>query len=311
VERAVASSARRTSSRTELRRRYAKLCDVADFDPALRQRIRDIVPGGPPRQELHRKNWEYGLLTQFLEDVGLSDDTQILSVGAGHEEVLFWLANNAGRVVATDIYGEGTFEGREAEATMLSDPSAFAPYPFRTDRLDVRKMDARELEFPSESFDAVFTLSSIEHFGTFDDVSRAASEIGRVLRPGGHAFVVTECFASTSLIDSRLLQTAVRVASLGRVFSQASLRRRAIDVFTVEEIRRTIVRASGLDLMQELDLSLSDGSLEHVVTIRDDRVEEREDAPHVALRAERRIGPVPIRTGVWTSLALPLEKPGA
>jgi SAM-dependent methyltransferase len=307
VERAVA--VRSATSQSALRRQYAKLCDARDFDPALTERIRDIVRGGPPRPKVHRKNWEYGLLTQFLEDVGLSDEMEILSVGAGHEEVLFWLANNAGRVVATDIYGEGTFEGREAEATMLTDPAAFAPYPFRNDRLDVRKMDARELEFPDESFDAVFTLSSIEHFGTFDDVSRAAAELGRVLRRGGHAFVVTECFVSSRLIDSRLLQTAVRIATLGRVFSKASLRRRAIDVFTAVEIDRTIVRASGLDLMQELDLSLSDGSLENVVTIRGDHVEEQEDAPHVALRAERSIGPVPVRSGVWTSLALPLVKP--
>ena len=41
------------------------------------------------------------------------------------------------------------------------------------------------LEFEDGSFDAVFSLSSIEHFGSWADIRRSAEEIGRVLRPGG------------------------------------------------------------------------------------------------------------------------------
>ena len=48
---------------------------------------------------------------------------------------------------------------------MLTDPGTFAPYPYERERLDVRWMDARDLRFPDGSFDAVFSLSSIEHFG--------------------------------------------------------------------------------------------------------------------------------------------------
>jgi len=55
-------------------------------------------------------------------------------------------------------------------------------------------MDARRLDFADESFDVGFSLSSFEHFGGPQDVLAAARELGRVLRPGGHAFVVTECF---------------------------------------------------------------------------------------------------------------------
>jgi ubiquinone/menaquinone biosynthesis C-methylase UbiE len=55
-------------------------------------------------------------------------------------------------------------------------------------------MDAKELEFEDGSFDAVFSLPSIEHFGTWADIRRSAREIGRVLRPGGAAFIATECF---------------------------------------------------------------------------------------------------------------------
>jgi hypothetical protein len=73
---------------------------------------------------------------------------------AGLEEdrpdaTLYWLANRIGRVVATDIYGQGDFAHREAAATMLSDPGALAPYPYREDRLEVREMNALDLPFPT------------------------------------------------------------------------------------------------------------------------------------------------------------------
>ena len=48
---------------------------------------------------------------------------------------------------------------------MLTDPASHAPFPYREDRLEVVYADARELPFPDESFDVVFSLSSIEHFG--------------------------------------------------------------------------------------------------------------------------------------------------
>jgi hypothetical protein len=92
---------------SRLRRQYVKLCDLRDFDDrAVQERIDDIVPGLEARERLHRKNWEYALLTLFLEDAGLlGEETRILSVGAGHEAVLFWLSNRVAKVVATDIYG--------------------------------------------------------------------------------------------------------------------------------------------------------------------------------------------------------------
>jgi SAM-dependent methyltransferase len=290
-----------------------KLCDLRDFDdPIVRERIREIVPGHEPRAELRRKFWEYAMLTLFLEDVGkLDEDTDVLSVGAGHEAVLFWLANHVGRVVATDIYGEGGFAEGEADASMLADPRAFAPYPYREDRLEVRKMDARNLEFPDESFDVVFSLSSIEHFGAPWDIARAAREIGRVLRPGGHAFVVTECFVGRHPMNSRLVQTAARVATLGRRCKKATPWRRAVDVFTREEIEWLIVRPSGLELVQPLHVELSAETWDNVILWHGDgRFESStgEEWPHVLVRPVGSAFFVAAGGAAFTSAALALRK---
>jgi SAM-dependent methyltransferase len=294
-----------TLSSPRLRRQYVKLCDVRDFDdPAVRGRIREVVPGLEAGEEVHRKFWEYALLTLFLEDVAaLDDQTEVLSVGAGHEEVLYWLANRVGKVVATDIYGQGAFAGREAEGTMLENPAAFAPYPYREDRLEVRQMNALELEFPDESFDVVFSLNSIEHFGGRREIVRSAREMARVLRTGGYAFIVTECFVSRHPFNSRLFQTAVRAATGGRLCRIATPRRRVIDVMTREEVLSRIVRGSGLTLVQPPDFAVSPESAENLVHFGGDgvlRPRTGEPWPHVQLEAYG---------APWTSIALALSKP--
>jgi ubiquinone/menaquinone biosynthesis C-methylase UbiE len=298
------SPAAATATR-ELRRQYVKLCDVRDFDdPLVRDRIREIEPELEPRAELHRKYWEYALLTLFMEDVGrLGPDTEALSVAAGHEDVLFWLTNHVGKVVATDIYGAGAFAEREAEATMLENPAAFAPYRFRADRLEVRQMNALRLEFPDESFDVVFSLNSIEHFGGRREIVQAAREMARVLRPGGYAFVVTECFISRHPLNSRLLQTAVRTATLGRLCRIATPRRRIIDVMTREEVMSRVVRGSGLTLVQRPDFTVSPESADNLVHFGGDGTltpKTGEPWPHVQLE---------VYGAPWTSIALALAKP--
>jgi SAM-dependent methyltransferase len=293
-----------TMTRT-LSRPYAKLCDRRDFDdPAVRARIREIVPGLEPDAELHRKYWEFAMLTLFLEDVGkLDDSAEALAVGAGHETVLFWLANRMGRVVAIDIYGEGPFAGREADSTMLDDPGRFAPYPYRTDRLEVRHMDARKLDFPDESFDVVFSLSSIEHFGRPDGVVEASREIGRVLRPGGVAFIATECYLRRHPLDVPLVQTAIRRLTGGRLFATANRARRTDEIFTREEIRRQIVAPSGLELVEPVRYELSEETFENLIHWRRGGTLEPRTGqahPHLVLKAHG---------SPWTSIALPLSKP--
>lgn len=293
--------------RPRLSRQYVKLCDRRDFDdPELRAAIREIVPGRAPDAELERKYWEYAMLALFMRDVGaLSEDAEVLAVGAGHEEPLFWLANRVRRVVATDIYGEGGFAAGEAEGSMLQDPGSFAPYPYREDRLEVRWMDARQLDFPDASFDFVFSLSSIEHFGGPRDIARAAAEIGRVLRPGGHACIVTECFVKAHPLDSPLVQSAIRVLTLGRRCGTATPQQRVIEVFSPRELERRIVQPSGLRLMQPLAGDLSPETFENVARLHPDgRLETASGRrqPHILLQ-----GP----GAQWTSVCLTLAKPAS
>lgn len=242
-----------------LTRQYAKLCERRDFDdPELIEAIVALVPERDPHRHVERKVWEFAMVMLFLRDTGhLDQRSRVLSVGAGDERVLFWLTNHVGRMVATDIYGEGPFADREALETMLTDPASHAPaYPWRPERLEVLHMDGRELRFPEATFDAVFTVSSIEHFGSPAGIARAAAELGRVLRPGGHALMVTECLLRHDPLD-RAVGVASRLRALARTGRDRGHFKRAAlaEVFAPRELGTLLIGPSGLRLMQPLALT--------------------------------------------------------
>ena len=290
-----------------LSRQYVKLCDLRDFtDPELLATVSSILPERDARTHIERKVWEFAMLAMFLEEVGrLGEDTEALSVGAGDERIAFWLANRIGRVVATDVYGEGAFSGNEADPSMLEDPRAHAPFPYREDHLEVLWMDARELKFPTGSFDVVFTLSSIEHFGSPADIASSASEIGRVLKPGGHAIIVTECFVKHHPLDTAPAEVAKRVLSLNRKMPGAGLHHRVAlaDVFTPGELTKLIVEPSGLRLMQPLDATVSPESWGNLTLCSPDGqlISRTGDKYPMVL--------MQLRRSVFTSVCLILEKP--
>lgn len=180
------------------------------------------------RFSMHRKPYE---LTQFIygcQRLGaLTEQADVVSIGAGHEIVLYWLANRVNRVVATDLY-EGYWterRGREGDPSVLDRPDDFAPFPYRQDRLTFMKMDGRQLDFPDNSFDIAYSLSSIEHFGGMEGASQTIREMARVLKPGG------------------ILALATEYALAGP---------RGEDVFQPEEIH-ALVQQSGLELVEPID----------------------------------------------------------
>lgn len=167
---------------------FNKACDRADWEHPDIARIMTACLGLPEdiAERKERKHWEWAISLLALERYGYLDHAKTaLGLGCGHELVMFSLANLMGKVVATDLYGETPFHALEASVDVLSDPARFCPFPYATDRLEVRKMDARAIDFPDEHFDVVFSFSSLEHFGADRDVVTAMREAHRVLRTGG------------------------------------------------------------------------------------------------------------------------------
>jgi len=147
------------------------------------------------KHSMHRKAYEFTQLVYGCRRLGaLHENAAIVSVGAGHELVLYWLANHARMVVATDMY-EGVWrdvQGREGDPTVLTRPEDYAPFEYRRDHLAFLKMDGRRLGFRDGMFDLAYSLSSIEHFGGLAGAVATIQEMARVVKPGGVVAVATE-----------------------------------------------------------------------------------------------------------------------
>jgi SAM-dependent methyltransferase len=179
--------------------RDVQLCELANPAKWDNQEWMKLLRGlevvADHKLSMHRKSYELTQLLFGLTRLGrCRDDVSIVSVGAGHEPVLYWLANHVGSVVATDLY-EGRWQSdgaREGDAGVLARPEDYAPFAYRRDRLAFRKMDGRHLTFPDAAFDVAYSLSSIEHFGGTAGAGEAIDEMVRVVKPGGLVVVATE-----------------------------------------------------------------------------------------------------------------------
>jgi SAM-dependent methyltransferase len=197
-------------------------------DPGWRTASRAAgMPQGDNR--FHRKAFEWAHCVYGLERLGaLGDDRTVLGVGAGHENTLYYLANRSRLTVATDLY-RGHFastSAEEADPEFLSEPEKYAPFEYRRDRLRALPASGTHLPFAAGSFDVVYSLSSIEHFGGHQAATAAMAEMARVLRPGGYCCIGTELILEGG-IDH--------------------------EYFTVEELEHHVVNATTLVPVEKID----------------------------------------------------------
>src|SRR5262245_37501360 len=198
--------------------RDVQLCELANpakwDNPEWLAILRSLASAPIDKAQMHRKAYELTQTIFGLQRLGtLTAHTRILSVGAGHEPILYWLANHVCKVVATDLY-EGEWQSkfsREGDPGVLEDPSRFAPFPYRRDRLSFVRMNGARLAFSDASVDVVYSLSSVEHFGGVEGARGSVAEMARVLRPGGILALATEW--------------CVRGSAGGEVFSPDEVRR--------------------------------------------------------------------------------------
>ena len=105
-----------------------------------------------------------------------------------------WLPRNiVGRILKTDLFDEAVATGlfpalsRHARWVIALDVSpaisraAASKYP----KLLALSADVRSLPAETGSFDAIVSLSTLDHFDTAKEISSALSELYRVLKPGG------------------------------------------------------------------------------------------------------------------------------
>src|SRR5262249_13752531 len=211
------------------------VCEIEDFQQP------HLAP-----YPVHRKNWEYEQLLHGLEELGaIHSEAIVLSIGAGHEPPVYKLTNHCKQVHATDLYGVSGFAGEESNASMLVNPDQYSPFPYKRRRLVVQYMDALDLRYEDDTFDIVFSLSSIEHFGGIESAKKSLREMGRVCRPGGIVALTTELVINGAL----------------------HLSEPNLELFTPETLREVLESCRDLSLVHDLPVTVSEETLRTCISL--------------------------------------------
>lgn len=241
-----------------------------------------------PPNFIHRKIWEwvqciYGLeklgVFERREDERLEDErreiTEItcLGVGVGHEPLIYYFSNKVDKVVATDLYEESADWARknakEGDPEILIDIDKFAPFPYRKDHVSIERMNGCDLKFNDNTFDFVWSCSSIEHFGSHEDAAIAMREIERVLKKGGIAAIATE------YIIKQFLFPGFKTYHSNPLF------------FSLDDIYRYLIASHNLKLVQDIDFSVDEYCLDHHIVYPDEIGSPHTiNKPHMILRFE-------------------------
>ena len=101
-------------------------------------------------------------------------DQRLLEVGCGIGVDSIQLAKRGFQVTAVDLTENALAVAKQFAAR-------------REATVDFRLGNAEGLDFPDESFDAVYSFGVLHHT---PDIERSVAEVHRVLRPGGRAYVM-------------------------------------------------------------------------------------------------------------------------
>jgi len=235
-----------------------KICATADWkDPELLEIMQEILqPDIGKAVEItsrHRKQWEWAIGMLALKKAGKIDtDCIFLGIGSGAEAPVFYLTNHAKYVFCTDLYTITSRNWKEANKDMLASPEHFAHGKFNRKRLGVQIMNGTDLHFEDNTFDAIFSYSSIEHFGGKKAALECMKEIERVLKPGGIVSIATEIFVGTEL--EKLRSYRVKYSQ----FPYRLLRRYNIfsEMFTRDELERYLLASTNMKLLYPIDFSI-------------------------------------------------------
>jgi SAM-dependent methyltransferase len=132
-----------------------------------------------------------------LAGLWLAQPTQVLwrrhSDAVNARLAAAWLPERAGRVLKTDLFDEAVSGGIVSTLADRADevvgidlsPAVVKAAAARNKRVRAQVADVRALPFPDESFDAVLSNSTLDHFDSRDEIVLSLRELRRVLRPGG------------------------------------------------------------------------------------------------------------------------------
>ncbi len=181
---------------------YNKIADI------YTDRYFDISPDQP-------------LVDRFLDL--LEPEAKILDVGCGPGNFTQYLVSQGFQVEGIDL-SEG----------MLASARGHLPH------VPLQNMDLRELTYPDQSFDGIFSAYSLIHVPAAE-ISKTLQGFHRVLAPNGFLFILAQSGSSDHMVDEPLMEGE-------KTF---------VNFFSLDQLVRDIT-AAGFAIKQHVELPLPD-----------------------------------------------------
>ena len=234
------------------------------------------IPVHYPPDYVHRKAWEWVQCIYGLEKLGVLNERSIcLGVGVGYEPIIYYLSNRVMRVIATDLYDESsTWAVNEGNPEILYDVDKFAPFPYKKECLEIRRMDGRQLEFSENTFDFIWSCSSIEHFGGHEEATKTMREMDRVFKPGGILALATEFVIDQNIIPG---------------FNAKHTNTPFGDFFNLEDIYKYLIASHKMKLVQNINFSMEEYYIKNHIKLPEEALSPhtiKYRKPHIVLSWE-------------------------
>lgn len=139
------------------------------------------------------------VVEQVIEELNIRPGFQVLDLGCGTGWATRILAQKSAGVQAI---------GLDASPGMIKKAEELSSLRIRA-RYDTGTFES--LDFPDGKFDQVFSMEAIYYS---PDLRQALSELHRVLKPGGHADIVVDCYAGRPTTDGWAKATGLELHQL-------------------------------------------------------------------------------------------------
>jgi 2-polyprenyl-3-methyl-5-hydroxy-6-metoxy-1,4-benzoquinol methylase len=186
--------------------------------------------------------WRAAEFSYVGRQLTVGPGARLLDLGSPKDLAAILARRGGFEVVSTDILDEEVESSRRYAA-------AQGLYGDGPGRVTAQIQDGRQLKFPDDSFDAVFSVSVLEHIPEDGD-SRTIRELVRVVKPGGLVIVTTpydEQYRET-FVDQPVYERGYRGEPVffERHYDPASLKSRLLDPSGAQVVNLEIWGEAGM-----------------------------------------------------------------